>query len=114
VLSKASIESHLRAHQPKERAAELDPELLDLVAKAGAYAKAGRKISAKNAQLIRTALAMLEELLSLAAVEEEVAEETKAKADDESEPRADSPSINAEVFEAIASVDALLEADAPA
>jgi HK97 family phage prohead protease len=107
VLSKDSIRGHLEGHQPSERAAELDPELLELVAKAGTVVKAGRKISAKNANLIRTALAMLEELLSLAAVEEEVAEETKAKAD-ESEPRADSPPLNADVFDAIASVEELL------
>ena len=115
VKSKDSIRSHLEAHQPAERAAELDPELLDLVAKAGGYAKAGRKISAKNAQLIRTAMTMLDELLSLSIAEEDVAEpdeaKSKANAEEPDRANAEEPSPNAWVHEALASFE---EVPAPA
>ena len=106
-----AVRSHLDAHMSEirgasERAAELDPYVLDLVAKATEFAKAGRALSAKNEKLLRTALGMIEDALaSIAAVEEEVAEETKA---DESEPRADSP--NAWIAEALASVEAIAPA----
>jgi HK97 family phage prohead protease len=106
VKSKESIRSHLEGHQP---AKELDAEAVDLVVKAGTIAKAGRKISAKNANLIRTAMAMLEELLSLSVVDEDVADVEEAKAEDV-QPRAES-SPNAWVHEALASFE---EANAPA
>jgi hypothetical protein len=80
------------------------------------FAKAGRSLSAKNEQLLRTAMSMIEQALtSIAAVQEEVAEEGEAKADD-SEPRAESQ-LNADLFKAIASVEELLapeEVTAPA
>ena len=92
---------------PSDRAAELDPVVLDLVAKATEFAKAGRALSSKNERLLRTALSMIEDALSsIAALEEEVADETKA---DDSEPRAESP--NAWVDEALASFE---EVNAPA
>ena len=113
VKSKDEIRSHLEAHQP---AKELDAEAVDLVAKATAFAKAGRSLSARNEQLLRTALSMIEQALtSIAAVQEDVAEgeEAKAKANAEEPERANAeePTPNAWIHEALASFD---EVNAPA
>lgn len=115
VKSKDEIRSHLEAHQPA-KAVDLDPEVMDLVAKATTLAKAGRSLSARNEQLLRTALSMIEQALtSIAAVQEDVAEaeEAKAKANAEEPERvnAEEPAPNAWIHEALASFD---EVNAPA
>jgi HK97 family phage prohead protease len=124
---RAAVRSHLfETHKlptDSERAAELDPEVMDLVAKASVVAKAGRSLSKKNEQLLRTALSMIEEALtSIAALQEDVAEgeEAKAKANAEEPHRANAeePTPNAWIHEALASfeepAEALTEVNAPA